>query len=1394
MRKVVPLILLIPVLAWAGIPELVDPGQMTEWGLNVDDRAAAMAELDDAVMTSSNSGWSVALRSDGTLYAWGSDDGQFPVPDWDDVTQVSAGWHHGIAIRGSGTVDEWGAPYGNDIADWEALRPEITTAVQVCAGDDHSAALLADGTVRIWGGRAGITSYDGDVTDAVQIASSWYGLVVLHEDGHVTSFGQVSQTGMTYDTPASVEGVGDAVFVTASRFSFAAILADGTFVGWGMPNDYGQFTPVEGATDLVQIALGDHHGCGIKADGTFVGWGTTTYGQEVLPETVETVAWVSSYYRQTQVIAGLPPTYEPQTYYVRTDGNDSNDGSANDSGHAWLTIQKAATTMVAGDTVNVAAGTYAEHVTTAANGAAGSPIVFDATGEVICRGFTINHTHITVDGFTVADYSPDAVGSGSIAVGTDGDFSIVRNCTFGPGVYMVATDWVFADAGPDTITTATGGLTAAGFRAGMYVHVARSSTSITPANNGETFLVATATDTVLTLDGGEAVTAEGATSAFISGTYCYSLSISNGAHGVLAHGNTFTDQAAPAVFILGTSNTLTRNTFTGGNGWDCIVYSGVGNVISYNTITDGGYLAYNPSPDVFEHWSAVTTTNVVFDHNFVSGWDGVIGLHKNSTVATNSGCVWSNNVFADVGRLLIKMPNCEVTGNTFLRVAFEGTDVRSSQDHAVMFDDAPGAGSVDGAVITGNVFVACGAAAVSTKGWYLLESGQTATTDYNFVSGAGPGYAAKTGFSETNGINGGDPVFIEATDLLNTDGLAFTFDDGLVPDTGSPLLDSTEDGLDIGAYQTGSVYWASNLGSNANEGSAGLPWQTFVYAESQMSAGESTFFDAGIYTEDPRPELDGAGTSGSRIAFRANRRACVRTGAGVLDLVARTVGTSMVGTGWYITGDYYILDGFEVTGSAVTNDVIRVGAACSYLTAQNMNIHDLADSLNTGGVDFVSTGPADHTEEGDHLTVKDCIFNLTGRDMITLLGIGHLIEGNILIDSRDDFFTFAGQDHTIRGNACIGLDNDVTGHPDMFQFTGVTGSGPGRTEGHYALNIVFENNYFHFPDYVDLTFPEITGDDLIQPFQIDNTGPNVSITIRNNIFSWLTAAGSVVGGEVNIYNNIFWACTWNTANPFTYSGRRSEAWLTVATNPALGETFSIGTTTYTFVASADEAGEVTLGGDLATSQENIRDAIEGRDGINSVPAEIFVDVSDEGSFSSNSYRIAAAVRGDAGNGVDLTEDMDGAGNVWDAAVTRYGIDATGECKNNIFVGCGRSDDPYDGNNALKGWFSALTPGATITADYNFVASTNEDAKTGFSEVHGINGGAPGWVDEDDGDFHLVEGSILIDAGATIATFSDDADGVTRPVGAAWDIGPFEGESEAAPPSSITLNVGTLIIQ
>lgn len=113
------------------------------------------------------------------------------------------------------------------------------------------------------------------------------------------------------------------------------------------------------------------------------------------------------------------------TYYVRTDGSDSNAGTANTSGGAWLTVQKAANTITAGDTVLVQSGTYSETVTVdSGDGSSGSPKVFIGVGNPTVTKWDLRDAYVTVSGFAVSSSTADATG---IIMRAGASFALIRS-------------------------------------------------------------------------------------------------------------------------------------------------------------------------------------------------------------------------------------------------------------------------------------------------------------------------------------------------------------------------------------------------------------------------------------------------------------------------------------------------------------------------------------------------------------------------------------------------------------------------------------------------------------------------------------------------------------------------------------------------------------------------------------------------------------------------------------------------------------------------------------------------------------------------------------------------------------------------------------------------------
>jgi hypothetical protein len=492
-------------------------------------------------------------------------------------------------------------------------------------------------------------------------------------------------------------------------------------------------------------------------------------------------------------------------YFVATDGIDTNPGTAD---LPWLTIQKAANTVSAGDTVTVRPGHYAERVSTTRSGDVTNRIEFRAEGVVIMLGWRINHAHVTVRGFEITGWSATGVLNAHVEVTTAGSFFHLEDCVVRDGLYLVRPDVSF-HAQSNSITTATGGFLDAGFQPGQTIGVGAATNGISPVSgNHGTHLLLDVTDNTLIV--ASSLVDQGPLPVYISGSYVYGLVLRPGTEGCIIRNNTFRNLGYDAWYVSGHSQLFEGNILEQGNGWDVMHFGGTNNVFRGNLIRNSPLVVYHPSPDVWESGNVLPYRNILFTNNMIIGFAGVQAAQKGSP-PTGFGLVYTRNVFVDVGPFIGTHPNTTFEHNTFLRVAKTNTPVTSILRHPLRFETQAGATNI---TLRNNLFVDCGQTSTripeAEVGWYQFGGPtNSVTTEGNFVAGAPPDFAAKTNWLENPTLNGGDPGFVNPNDPLGPDGIPFTEDDGLRLLPTSKLGGAGNGGGTPGAYEFKSSSQAS---------------------------------------------------------------------------------------------------------------------------------------------------------------------------------------------------------------------------------------------------------------------------------------------------------------------------------------------------------------------------------------------------------------------------------------------------------------------------------------------------------------------------------------------------------------------------------------------------------
>jgi alpha-tubulin suppressor-like RCC1 family protein len=250
---------------------------------------------------------SLALKSDGTVWAWGynvfgqlgngsNEDSNVPVQVKDPtgmevligIVSIKAAFWHSLALQSDGTVRAWGDNFNGELGNGTTIHsnlpvqvlqtgngsPPLTGIASISAGGAHSLALQSDGTVWAWG-------------------YNYYGQLGNGSFGGESNMG--SNLPVQVKDPAGTGVLIGIVSVSAGADHSLALHSTGTVFAWG-DNEYGQLAignPIQNINlprsvymeghfflaGIASISAGMFHSLALTSDGMVWAWGDNQYGQ-----------------------------------------------------------------------------------------------------------------------------------------------------------------------------------------------------------------------------------------------------------------------------------------------------------------------------------------------------------------------------------------------------------------------------------------------------------------------------------------------------------------------------------------------------------------------------------------------------------------------------------------------------------------------------------------------------------------------------------------------------------------------------------------------------------------------------------------------------------------------------------------------------------------------------------------------------------------------------------------------------------------------------------------------------------------------------------------------------------------------------------------------------------
>lgn len=257
---------------WYAYAALKSDGTVVAWGDPLFGGTAPIGLNNVKALYANNKAFA-ALLNDGSVVMWGNDahgGTNTYSANLTDIVNIFPGTNSFVALKGNGSLIMWGDISNNTEAN---LSSNIVSVATTDFGPSY-AALKKDGTVVTFGNQSyGGNSTGKNLTGVVAVYPAAFAFAAIKNDGTVVTWGEPSLGGNSTDKDLS-----GSVAIYANRYAFAALKRDGSVVTWGSASLGGDSSSVSAQlTNVVSICASEGAFLALKKDGTTVKWGNSAW-------------------------------------------------------------------------------------------------------------------------------------------------------------------------------------------------------------------------------------------------------------------------------------------------------------------------------------------------------------------------------------------------------------------------------------------------------------------------------------------------------------------------------------------------------------------------------------------------------------------------------------------------------------------------------------------------------------------------------------------------------------------------------------------------------------------------------------------------------------------------------------------------------------------------------------------------------------------------------------------------------------------------------------------------------------------------------------------------------------------------------------------------------------